>query len=140
MVGVIRRLLPFTSIALFLAVVYLGWTFLSRWRANRRADDMAGAERAKANQRIVEIYGNGRLKILAFYASPASLKPGEKGLVCYGVSNAKTVRIEPGIEPVSPSLSRCVAVVGPARDTQYTLSAQDEHGHSEMQSLVLRAR
>jgi hypothetical protein len=138
MFRMIQRLLPVTSIALVLALVYAGWTLMSRRQANRASERAAATERAKADQQIVKMYGDGHLKILAFYASPASLKRGEKGLVCYGVANAKVVRIEPDVEPVSPSMSRCVAIVGPARETQYTLTAQDADGHSQTQSFVLR--
>lgn len=140
MVRLIRRLLPFTSIALVLALLYLVWTFVSRWQARREADGAVQAERAKADGQIVKQYGDGRLKILTFYPSPATLKRGEKGLVCYGVSNAKAVRIEPEVEPVQPSLSRCVAIVAPARETQYTLTAQDAEGHTETQTFILRVR
>lgn len=140
MLRLIRRLLPFTSIALVLTLVYAGWIVLARRHANQASEQAAAAERAKADREIAERYGNGRVKILAFYASPAHLRPGEKGLVCYGVANAKTVRIEPGVEPVSPSMSRCIAIVAPAKDTEYTLTAQDADGHSDTQSFVLRLR
>lgn len=140
MVRIIRRLLPFTSIALVLALLYVGWTFVSRWRVNRNADASVRAERAKVDQQIVKQYGDGHLKILTFYANPGSLKPGEKGLVCYGVANAKAVRIEPDLEPVHPSLSRCVAIMAPPRETRYTLTAQDADGHSVTQSFVLHVR
>jgi hypothetical protein len=140
MLRMIQGLLPFTSIALVLALVYAGWTLMSRRQATRSSERAAAMKRAKADQQIVKMYGDGHLKILVFYASPASLKPGERGLVCYGVANAKAVRIEPDVEPVSPSMSRCVAIMAPAKETQYTLTAQDAEGHAQTQSFILQVR
>jgi hypothetical protein len=135
----IRKLLPYTSAGLAIAILYVGWTFLSRWNDNRSRDRAADAERSKADAKIVEMYGSGNLKILNFYATPGVLKRGQKGLICYGVSNAKTVRIEPGVEPVTPSISRCVEIA-PGADTKYTLAAEDESGHSAAQSVLVRVR
>src|SRR5436190_1813875 len=104
----LRKLLPFTTVGLALALLYVGWTFYSRWNYARAAKQAAEHERAKANAKIVEMYGSGNLKILNFYATPGILRRGQKGLVCYGVSNATTVRIEPGVEALKPSMSRCV--------------------------------
>jgi len=114
--GIIRKLLPYTSAALALAVLYVAWTFFSRWNDNRARERAAEAEKAKADAKIVEMYGSGNLKILNFYGSPGVIRRGGKWLLCYGVANAKTVRIEPGIEALATSISRCVAI-SPAKET-----------------------
>ena len=137
--GIIRKLLPYTSAALALAVLYVAWTFFSRWNDNRASERAGEAEKAKADAKIVEMYGSGNLKILNFYASPGVIRRGGKGLLCYGVTNAKTVRIEPGIEALAPSISRCVEI-SPAKDTTYTLTATDEAGHSATQSVAVSER
>ena len=40
----------------------------------------------------------GPVKILQFYASVGMLTQGDKALLCYGVENAKTVRISPTVD------------------------------------------
>ena len=135
----VRKLLPYTSAGLALALLYVGWTFFSRWNDNSAIDRSAAAAKAKAEAKIVEMYGSGNLKILNFYVTPGVILRGQKGLLCYGVSNAQTVRIEPGVEPVKPSISRCIEIA-PRKDTNYTLTAKDAAGHSETKSLFVRVQ
>ena len=135
----VRKLLPYTSAGLALALLYVCWTFFSRWNDNSAIDRSAAAAKAKAEAKIVEMYGSGNLKILNFYVTPGVILRGQKGLLCYGVSNAQTVRIEPGVEPVKPSISRCIEI-GPRKDTEYKLTAEDAAGHSETKSLLVRVQ
>lgn len=140
---VLRRLLPYTSVAVVLALAYAGWTLLSRRHATRLNEQAVQDEKAKADRKIVQVYGDGHLKVLTFYASPPVLKRGEKGLLCYGVANAKYVRIDPhtdpSVEALMPSLSRCLEV-SPKVSTEYTLTAQDTAGKSESRSVAIRVR
>ena len=136
---ILRRLLPYTTAALIVALLYVGWTFLSRWNENREIERAAEARKAAANTKIVEMYGSGNLKILNFYASPGIVQRGGSGLLCYGVANASEVRIEPRVEPVKPALSRCIQI-SPAADTSYTLTAQDAAGHTLTQSVQVLVR
>jgi hypothetical protein len=62
------------------------------------------------------------LRIAQFYASPPNPVKGQKILVCYGVENASEVRIEPPIERVWPSPSRCLDLKA-SRTVTYTLTA-----------------
>ena len=135
-ISIIRKLLPFTSAALVLALLYLGWTFYSRWSNTRSLQQAAEAEKAKAYAQIVKKYA-GEFKILNFYTPAGTIHHGEKALLCYGVASTAKVRIEPGVEPLQPSLSRCVEVA-PAKNTLYTLTAEDESGHSATETLTIR--
>ena len=135
----LRKLLPYTSAGLAISLVYVAWTFFSRWHDTRALERAADAEKARANAKIVEMYGSGNLKILHFYATPGVIPRGGKGLLCYGVSNAKTVRIEPGVEPLKPSISRCLEI-SPAADTRYSFTAEDESGHSAAASVLVRVQ
>lgn len=137
-IPLIRKLLPFTTAALVLALIYVAWTFYSRWNRNRSIEQAAAAEKARANAEIVRKYA-GDLKILSFYTTAGTIRRGEKTLLCYGVVSAAKVRIDPGVEPVKPSLSRCVEV-SPAADTSYTLTAEDETGRSVTASLAISVR
>jgi hypothetical protein len=78
----------------------------------------------------------GPVRITQFYSSVGSIKPGERALLCYGVENAKSVRIAPMMEGESPSSNRCLEVA-PRRTTHYTIVAEGFDGHVAMQSLTL---
>jgi len=63
----------------------------------------------------------GPVRITNFYAYPEHPAPGEKTLLCYGVENATEVRLEPPVDRVWPTLTRCVEA--PARAATYKLIA-----------------
>ena len=138
-VELIRRVLPYTTVAACLALVYLAWVFYSRYATNRELQREAEQKSAAENRRIYEMYGSGQLKIMLFYANPAVATRGESAQLCYSVSNATKVAIDHGVEPIWPSLSHC-AEIHPVRTTLYTLSADDGKGHHATQSLNLVVR
>jgi hypothetical protein len=76
------------------------------------------------------------VKILAFYPREPIVTEGQTTLLCYGVSDAKSVRIDPPVEGVSPALSRCVEV-RPKGETRYTLTAEGSDGKSVSQSVTV---
>jgi hypothetical protein len=139
-VRMIRKLLPFLSVGVALAALYVTFVFASRWRENRRLESAAAeAARAKAQREISPIYADGKLRILDFYAAPGLISRGQKALLCYGVANAKSVRLEPAVARMYPALSRCFEVA-PPHDTRYTLTAEDAQGHTATASFVLQVK
>ncbi len=90
-----------------------------RYAVSREAEEKLKDNEARQAQRVVEYFGGSKLKILAFYGSPDTASAGEKVLVCYSVANATEVAIQPEIEPVKPSISRCLET-HPARTTKVT--------------------
>jgi hypothetical protein len=132
-----RTLLPYTSAAMLTAALYAGWTLWSRHRATAEAEQAQKQQEAQRDEAVVRELGGGSLKILTFYASPGVVKPGEKTLVCYGVSNAKEVKIDPPLDNVGPSLSRCLET-HPRKTTEYTLTARDAAGREARQSFTLQ--
>ncbi len=131
----IRRLAPFTTAALALALVYLGWEFLSRRAAERNAEERL---RQKEAAKYLGFEGDSAgLKILHFYAAPAVLAEGERGVLCYGVRDAVSLRLEPAIADLRPSPNRCIAIE-PVETTEYTLRAADAGGKSVSASFVLQ--
>jgi hypothetical protein len=78
----------------------------------------------------------GPVRILQFYASVGALTVGEKALICYGVENARSVRIAPISQQVYPSNNRCLEVV-PEHTTHYTILAEGFDGKVAMKSLTL---
>jgi hypothetical protein len=73
-------------------------------------------------------------KITMFYASPPRVAPGDSALLCYGTEGATEVALDPGVEKLSPSLSRCIEVA-PRSTTTYTLHAGNESGGHDMKSV-----
>lgn len=79
---------------------------------------------------------SGPVRILNFYASVGAVTMGEKALLCYGVENAKSVRISPVLQGVYPSPNRCLEIV-PERTTHYTILAEGYDGRVATQSFTL---
>lgn len=92
----------------------------------------------KQPEPVRETAGKGAAepKILQFYASPPVVSPGERVLLCYGVEEAEAVRIEPEVEPLKPSYSRCIPVT-PRATTRYTLTAEGAGGGSVTSSVTV---
>ena len=135
----LRRVLPYTTFALILAAAYTGWTLYSRYSAGQEAGERARETEAREDQKTVDQFGGGKLKILSFYASPNVVRAGQRVLVCYSVVNATEVSITPEIEPVKPSITRCLEVF-PKESVTYTLKARDAAGAeaAQMASVVVR--
>lgn len=137
---IIRKMLPYTTVAVVVAALYVGWTFFSRWQETREARRRAAEQQVAEARKTIEAYGNGRVKIMNFTISPAILPKGQTAQICYSVSNAKAVRIEPKPnDGVWPSLARCVEA-SPSKETTYTITATDTDGHTEQKSLTLQVQ
>jgi hypothetical protein len=135
----LRGVLRWTWILVAVAVIYTGSVMWMRRSQNRDIEKKSIETEAEADRRIVEKYGNGELKLLSFYANPAVIRKGATGLLCYGVANASSLQIEPNVEPVRPSLSRCVNVK-PTADTTYTLTAKNDKGSTLTQTVEVRVQ
>ena len=127
--ALLRPLLPWVSAALAMALLWTGWVLLTRYDQNREADREAAQRRARFDREILDRLGGDKLTILAFYASPGAIHRGTHVSLCYGVSNAASVVIEPGLGPWKPALSRCIDVQ-PRRTTSYTLTAKSAKGET----------
>jgi hypothetical protein len=134
---------PLLYSSAFVAVVALivGWIMLYRWLDNRDIDRRAAQERATRQREMdrlaIEQLGGKEFAILNFYASPCTIRRGETSQLCYGVSNAKTVKLEPQSNPVWPSAARCVDV-SPTKDTTYTLTIQDASGNTKTATVEVK--
>ena len=129
----------FSSVVLLLAGLYVGWIFLSRWQANQALEEKAAKQRRAQDRQTFELMGGDRFEILGFYADPASIRAGETAELCYSVSNAKSVTLDPPSEPVWPAFSRCVHV-SPHKTTTYTLTAGDAAGHTKSAAIQVEVR
>jgi len=113
------------------SVLYAGWVVYQR-----RGGWQSGTPRAERDP--MAAYGN-RVKILHFYTSTPEIPRGGKALLCYGVVNAASVRLEPPSESVWPAMSRCFEAA-PSTTTRYTLTAvgSDQANASESLEVVVK--
>jgi len=112
-------------LVLAVAVVYTSWTFLSR-----RAGQWNPIRRAAPSRGLPPEYSDPRgVHILHFYAAAPELVEGEKTVLCYGVINAASVRLDPPSADVTPSTNRCVEVA-PGETTRYTLYVTGKDGQN----------
>ena len=135
--------LPYSSAALLIAVLVVGLIMFSRWQDARSRERKAAEESAekqrKEDRAAVEELGGKEFSILDFYASPKAIHRGASAKLCYGVSNAKSVKLEPQTQEVWPSAAHCVDV-SPEKTTTYTLTIVDAAGDSKSESLELEVR
>jgi hypothetical protein len=137
----LKNPLLYSSIAIGIALLYVGWIFFSRWHENRAVEQKTKQERTQEqlenDRAALELMGGKAIAIQMFYASPGAIHRGESTRLCYGVANAKTVKLEPQSNPVWPSLSRCVEVA-PAKTITYTLTIEDAQGNTKSQTLEVK--
>jgi hypothetical protein len=133
------KYLIFSGVALLLAGLYVGWVFLNRWQANQALEQKAATERRSQDRQTFEMMGGNRFDILRFYADPGSIRAGETAELCYSVSNAKSVKLDPPSEPVWPAFSRCVHV-SPRKTTTYTFTAEDAAGQTKRATVKVEVR
>jgi hypothetical protein len=136
-----KKIWLYTSPILALLLIYVGWVMLARRQENKQLEEKAAQEvraqeRSEA-ERTVETLGGNEFNILSFYATPGMIRRGESIQLCYGVSNAKTVALDPPVAEMWPSVSRCINL-SPAKTTTYTLTAIDAHGAKKNISLEVK--
>jgi hypothetical protein len=119
-----------------IAAAYLIWVAASRFLANRAADARGRAPATPASAPVEQTPASG-VRILHFYASTGIVARGDHAIVCYGVENARAVRIAPPVEDLSPSLNRCFSVA-PSQTTTYSLHASGPDGSSASESFTVK--
>ncbi len=141
--SILKNPLLFSSAILVAALLGVVYIMLSRWQESRNIEHQAAQQRAEKQREedrlAVEQLGGKEFAILSFYASPAAIRRGDSAQLCYGVSNAKSVKLEPQSQAVWPSVSRCVNV-SPTKTTTYTLTAEDAAGRTLSQTVDISVR
>ena len=122
-----------------LAALYSGWIFYSRRQIAAEAERQLQQKQVDEDRRVVAEFGGDQLRILSFGATTGEVAPGGRVVLCYGVSNATEVKIEPGVEPIKPAVSHCLDVF-PKKTTTYTLKAEDANGNRKSASLTIKVR
>jgi hypothetical protein len=126
-----------------LILLYTAYTFWSRWQENqdlaaKQKAAQAAAQREDA-EKTYETLGGSDFKIISFYASPGIIHRGDTVEMCYGVSNAKSVKLDPPEANVWPSNDRCLQV-SPKKTTTYTLTADDGKGNTKTATLTIQVK
>ncbi len=135
---VFKTPLFYSSLLVGIALLVVGWILFSRWQESlsieRRTREERSQKQLESDRVALEQFGGKDLAIQSFYASPGAIHKGDSVQICYGVANAKTVKLEPQPNAVWPSYARCVSV-SPAKSTTYTLTVSDVSGNTKTQSL-----
>jgi hypothetical protein len=114
---------------LVLALLWTGWIFLDRHEQARAIEREAAEKTTQSDRATLNQLGGDKLTILGFYASPAVIHRGEHVSLCYGVSNAASLTIEPGLGAWKPAISRCIDIA-PRHTTAYQLTAKGAKGQT----------
>jgi hypothetical protein len=135
-----KRRWSYFGVVLLILLGYLFFVFWTRSQDNKllmreRAEKAAAAEKEDA-EKTVDTLGGTEFKILAFYASPGEIRKGETVNMCYGVSNAKTVTLDPPDANVWPAATRCMDVK-PKKTQKYVLTAEDASGNKQTADLTI---
>jgi hypothetical protein len=141
--SILKNPLLYSSILVGIALLAVGWILFSRWEENRQIEARNREESARkqreSDRAALEQMGGKELAIQSFYVSPGVIHRGESAQLCYGVANAKTVKLEPQSNPVWPSYARCVDV-SPKKDTTYTLTIADANGNTKTATVDVKVR
>jgi len=141
--SLLKNPLLYSSAVLVVAALGVMFVMFSRWQDRRNVERQAAKERAEKqheqDRTAVEQLGGKEFAILSFYASPTVIRRGESAQLCYGVANAKTVKLEPRSQPVWPSVAHCVDV-SPNKSTTYTLKIEDAAGKTQSQDVEVKVR
>ena len=139
----LRNPLLYTSAVVLAALLGVVYVMFSRWQEHRSIDRQAREQRAEKQREedrvALEQLGGKDFTILSFYASPTVIRRGESAQLCYGVANAKSVKLEPQTQPVWPSAAHCVDV-SPTKSMTYTLTVVNAAGATKSQTVELKVR
>jgi hypothetical protein len=131
----------YTSLVILVIAVYVSYIFLSRYESNRKyvqqVEEKQATAQRESDRNAVEQLGGSEVAIRSMYISPAEIHRGESAQLCYDVSNAKTVTLDPPEAEVWPSHTRCLSL-SPKKTTNYTLTIKGATGEPISQSVELK--
>jgi hypothetical protein len=130
------RILHYSWFLVAAAVIVVGGMNLMQWNQSRKLASEAAEKKRLADAADAEVMGGNRFDILQFYAYPAIVARGASTDMCYSVSNAKAVKLEPPAAEVWPSQMRCMDIK-PEKTTDYTLTIFDAAGKSKTQTITV---
>jgi hypothetical protein len=141
--SILKNPLLYSSAVVVAALLAIVFVMFSRWQDRRNIERQAAQEREEKQHEqdriAVEQLGGKEFAILSFYANPTNIRRGETAQLCYGVANAKTVKLEPQAQAVWPSTAHCVDVT-PNKSTTYKLTIEDGGGKTQSQDVEVKVR
>jgi hypothetical protein len=141
--SILRNPLLYSSAVLLVASLSVAFVVISRWQDRRNIERRAAQElreqQHEQDRMAIEQLGGKEFRILSFYASPTVIRPGQTAQLCYGVANAKSVKLEPKTQPVWPSVARCIDV-SPTKSITYTLTIENGAGTTQSQEVAIKVR
>jgi len=133
----------YSSLLLLGVLLYVAYVLYARHESSkqyqRKIEERQTQQRREEDRLAVEQLGGTELAIRGLYVSPRTISAGETAQLCYDVSNAKTVTLDPPAGEVWPSHSRCLNI-SPGKTTTYILTIQDASGKTVSQSVELPVR
>jgi hypothetical protein len=135
-----RKLLPYTTVLTIIVALWVAWIFYSRHAENAAAVAAAAEKQEQARKDADNfVLQHGELAFTTFEASDATVKRGQTTQLCYGVVNAKTVKLDPPVEAITPSVRHCMDIA-PKKTTTYTITADNGAGQTKSVSLTVRVQ
>lgn len=136
--NLLKRIMPYIALLIVAGLIYDGAIFYSRWSDKQKAEQSQKDAELTKDRKVAALVGDG-VKILSFYAAPGTIARGARTNLCYGVSGAKNVKLDPPTGEVWPALTRCVPA-SPKKDTDYTLTADDGAGHKATETITVNVK
>jgi hypothetical protein len=125
------KLVRIMWVPVLIATLYVGWIF---WQRHGFRSFLT-APGAPVTVDPMAKYGSD-VRIVQFYSASREIAHGGNTLLCYGVVNAKAVRLDPPVDKVWPAESRCFNVA-PAGTTRYTLTAEGADHKTAAESIEI---
>lgn len=133
----------YSSFLILIVLIYVGYIMYSRRESSREFEkqqvEKSSELRREDDRKAIEQLGGSELAIQSLYIAPGTIRRGEKAQLCYNVSNAKTVTLEPPEGTVWPSHFRCLDL-SPKKSTSYKLTITGASGQSVDQSVELKVK
>jgi hypothetical protein len=117
----LKRAVPYGWVVVAVAAIYVLFVLAVRFNGTVRLPA------AITQSDVPAAYRGNEPRIAHFYAGAGVITRGESAVVCYGVLNVRSVRLEPAVEQLSPSINRCFAIE-PKDTTTYRLIAEGNDG------------
>jgi hypothetical protein len=129
------------GVATVIAVAYLGYVWLARRSATEHYEARTKLAEPTEDQKakFSDTYGGSAVKILQFYARDGAVTEDQGTVMCYGVLNAKSVRVEPPVADFYPALNRCIDI-SPKHDTKYVMTAVGGDGKTATAEFTVAVR
>jgi hypothetical protein len=133
----LRRIWPLLTVVVLIGAAYDGWIFYGRWQWRQEAERARADAEVERARRTIEAMGGSGFQIRDFYAAPTLIHRGEPANICYSVSGAASLRLDPPVAEVYPAISHCIQA-SPRQDTEFKLTATDSAGHTATAKLAIR--